>query len=174
MRDIYCQVCPDFWLLYNKLDTERCAESVEALFIVVISLITGGCEMAGGGEICRRDDKGCYCWAAGQYGTLVEIPLESVYRHARGQTPGSWPLLPVNPSPVAYCTGPQTRRVTVSQPGLRPSWNHQLWDLAHLIDHFYRSPKACLAITEYSVFYSYVQIQISLCIWYVEQISNSS
>ncbi len=68
----------------------------------------------------------------------------------------------------------QPTRVTVSQPGLRPSWNHQLWDLSHLIDHFYRSPKACLAITEYSVFYSYVQIQISLCIWYVVQISNLS
>lgn len=97
------------------MNTERCAESVRPLFIVVISLITGGCEMSGGRKICRQDDRGWYCWAAGQYGTLLEIVLESVYHHARGQTPGRWPLLAVNPSPVAYCShciGPRSTRVT--------------------------------------------------------------
>ncbi len=169
-------MCPDFCTINLTRELRKVRRKCRSSLLLSSLWSLEGVRCQGGRKICRQDDRGWYCWAAGQYGTLVEIPLESVYRHARGQTPGSWLLLAVNPSPVAYCshcTGPQTTRVTVSQPGLRPSRKHQLWDLSHLIDHFYRSPKACLAITEYSVFCSYVQIQISLCIWYVEQISNS-
>ncbi len=161
-------MCPDFWLLYNKLDTERCSESVEALFIVVISLITGGCEMSGGREICRQGLLLLSCRTVRHPGrNTVGVRLSSRSRSDSRQLTAAC-------CKSITCGILQPTRVTVSQPGLRPSWNHQLWDLSHLIDHFYWSPKACLAITEYSVFYSYVQIQISLCIWYVEQISNSS
>ncbi len=172
MRDIHSVKCVQtFDFCTINLTPERCAESVKALFIVVISLITGGCEMSGGRKICRQDDRGCYCWAAGQYSTLVEI-LFGVRLSSRSRSDSR--QLTAACCKSITCGILQPTRVTVSQPGLRPSWNHQLWDLSHLIDHFYRSPKACLAITEYSVFYSYVQIQISLCIWYVEQISNLS
>lgn len=60
----------------QHVSAERCAERVESLFIVVISLITGGCELSAGRKICRQDEGGCYSQAPGQCGTLVDFRVK--------------------------------------------------------------------------------------------------